>query len=94
MRNEKIKELKEELLRVEDEEEKKQILEDIEALINYEKGVCCLCGDVLELGELYHTNLDGCVCACCIDELRSRGEKIRVGESFYFCEDELKEMEE
>ena len=86
--SEKIKEL--EAL----EEKDEQTLEDIEGLKNYEKSVCFWCNDVYDLSELYHTNLEGCLCMHCIEAIRSRGEKIKVGDSYYYCEDEIKEMEE
>ena len=89
----KIKELEEELLGVEDAEYREQLEEDIEALKNYEKGVCFWCGEVCDLSDLYHTNLDGCLCEHCIEEIRSRGERIKVGESYYYCEDEIEAME-
>lgn len=85
--SEKIKEL-EEL-----EEKDEQTLEDIEGLKNYEKGVCFWCEDVFELSEIYHTNL-GPLCSHCIEAIRSRGEKIKVGDSYYYCEDEIEAMED
>jgi hypothetical protein len=91
--SEKIRELEEQLKVVESEEEKEQILEDIEGLKNYEKGVCFWCEEVYDLGDLYHTNLEGCLCEHCIEAIRSRGEKIKVGDSYYCCEDEIEEME-
>lgn len=86
--SEKIREL--ENSDYQDEETK----EDIEALKNYEKSVCFWCGDVFELGDLYHTNLKGCLCKHCIEAIQSRGEKIKVGESYYYCEEEIQEMED
>jgi hypothetical protein len=91
--SEKIRELEEQLKVVESEEEKEQILEDIEGLKNYEKCVCFWCEEVYDLSDLYHTNLEGCLCEHCIEAIRSRGEKIKVGDSYYCCEDEIEEME-
>lgn len=85
--SEKIKELE----NLEDKDE--QTLEDIEGLKNYEKGVCFWCEEVYDLSDLYHTNLEGCLCEHCIEAIRSRGEKIKVGDSYYCCEDEIEEME-
>jgi hypothetical protein len=86
--SEKIKEL--EAL----EEKDEQTLEDIEGLKNYEKSVCFWCGDVFELSYLYHTNLKGCLCKHCIEAIRSRGEKIKVEDSYWCCEDEIEAMED
>lgn len=90
---EKIRQLEEELKQVEDEEIRQQIEEDIQGLKDYEKGVCCWCEDAYELSELYHTNL-GAMCQHCIDAIRSRGEKIKVEDSYWCCEDELEEDDE
>ena len=86
--SEKIKEL--ESLGFQDE----QTQEEIQGLKEYTKGVCFWCEEVYDLEELYHTNLEGCLCQHCIEAIRSRGEKVKVGESFYYCEDEIQAMDE
>lgn len=86
--SEKIREL--ESLDYQDE----QTQEDIEGLKTYEKSVCFWCNEVYDLSDLYHTNLNGCLCKHCIEAIQSRGEKIKVGESYYYCEEEIQEMED
>ena len=86
--SEKIREL--ENLDYQDEETK----EDIEGLKNYEKSVCFWCNEVYDLSDLYHTNLKGCLCKHCIEAIQSRGEKIKVGDSYWCCEDEIEAMED
>ena len=48
---------------------------------------CWWCEDEMEIEELYHTTM-GALCEHCIAYLRSRGEKMMVGEPYYCPEDD------